>query len=108
MLTPPFGLILDFFEFQTLFYIAPRVPYGPQIWNLLFLKIPTPPPVWILDLFGFFLTPSPYFGKSPKLSRFLIMRSPLIILEKSLFLAKTEKNKNLLFINKISPPKKVR
>ena len=35
---PPFGSILDFFEFQTLFYIAPRVPYGPQICNLDFLK----------------------------------------------------------------------
>ena len=45
MLTPPFGSILDFFEFQTLFYIAPRVPYGPQIWNLDFFEKFRPPPI---------------------------------------------------------------
>ena len=44
MLTPPFGSILDFFEFQTLFYIAPRVPYGQNIWNLDFFEKFRPPP----------------------------------------------------------------
>ena len=37
--------------------------------------------IWILDLFVVFLPPppSPYFGKTPKFSRFLIMMPPLII-----------------------------
>ena len=83
MLTPPFGSILDFFEFQTLFYIAPRVTYGPQIWNLDFFEKFRPPPSVFTSpnlnfrLICFFFDPPPYFGQSPKFSRFLIMRSPL-------------------------------
>ena len=77
MLTPPFGSILDFFEFQTLFYIAPRVTYGPQLWNLGFFEKFRPPPhqfskvhIWILDLFVCFLTPSSLFWKKSKIFPF--------------------------------------
>ena len=82
MLTPPIGSILDFFEFQTLFYIAPRVPYGPQIWNLdFFEKFRPPPSVFKSPNLNFRLTfffyPPPSFRKSPKFSVFLIMMPPL-------------------------------
>ena len=84
MLTPPFGSILDFFEFPTLFYIGPRVPYGPNIRNLDFFEKFRPPPSVFKSpnlnfrLICLFFDPPPLLlEKTPKLSRFLNMRSPL-------------------------------
>ena len=55
-----------------------KVTYNSDIFEKLrpplgFSKVP----IWISNFFVFFLTPPPYWGKRPKLSRFLIMTPPL-------------------------------